>query len=206
MKSILLSTILFLVPLATCHFKLEHPPSRAGDDDEKQATFPCGGFDTPSKERTQFPLTGGSVQLELGHDRSLVQVLLALGNDPGDSFNLVWKPTVQEEGPGEFCFPDLVPFLFLSFFLSLLLTIWQKMNGRLTHLVQNVPASLNLKDGQNATIQVVTDSHDGKGLYNVCLYSHPDPPPHKNKPNSHKSHLKNKPQTLIQPPLSSAPT
>ena len=103
----LLSPILLLIPLVTGHFQLQHPPSRAGEDDEKQATFPCGGYDTV-KDRTDFPLTDGSVQLKLGHDKSLIEVLLAVGNDPGDSFNLVWKPTVSEEGLGEFCFEDLV--------------------------------------------------------------------------------------------------
>lgn len=106
-KFALLSSILFFIPLTTCHFQLQHPPSRAGQDDEKQATFPCGGFDT-IKGRTQFPLTGGSVQLELEHDESLIEVLLAVGNNPGDSFNIVWKPIVQEEGPGAFCLQDLV--------------------------------------------------------------------------------------------------
>ncbi len=114
-KFTLLSTILFLVPFATCHFELKYPPSRAGDDSEKQGTFPCGGYDTV-KDRTQFPLSDGSIQLELGHDRSLVQVLLALGNEPGDNFNIVWKPIVQQEGPGEFCLQDLVSTLLLSFF------------------------------------------------------------------------------------------
>lgn len=137
-KFTLLSTILFLVPFATCHFELKYPPSRAGDDSEKQGTFPCGGYDTV-KDRTQFPLSDGSIQLELGHDRSLVQVLLALGNEPGDSFNIVWKPIVQQEGPGEFCLQDL-----------------------------DVPASLNIENGQNATIQVITDGHDNTGLYNCA--------------------------------------
>lgn len=113
-KFTLLSSILFFVPLATCHFQLQHPPSRAGEDDEKQATFPCGGYDTV-KSRTQFPLTGGSVQLELGHDESLLEVLLAVGNDPGDSFNIVWQPILQEEGPGPFCLQNLVWLLVCSF-------------------------------------------------------------------------------------------
>jgi nascent polypeptide-associated complex subunit beta len=131
-KFTLLSTILFLVPFATCHFELKYPPSRAGDDSEKQGTFPCGGYDTV-KDRTQFPLSDGSIQLELGHDRSLVQVLLALGNEPGDSFNIVWKPIVQQEGPGEFCLQDLVPSLLLSFFSPpiFLISYSGDINGRL---------------------------------------------------------------------------
>lgn len=114
-KFTLLSSILFFIPLATCHFQLQNPPSRAGKDDEKQATFPCGGYDT-IKGRTQFPLTGGSIQLELGHDESLVEVLIALGNNPGSSFNYVWQPILQEEGPGPFCLQNLV--LLLLFFFS----------------------------------------------------------------------------------------
>lgn len=114
-KFTLLSSILLFIPLATCHFTLQHPPSRAGEDEDKQATFPCGGYDT-IKSRTQFPLTGGSVQLELGHDESLVEVLLAVGNDPGDSFNIVWQPILQEEGLGLFCLQNLVRLLLYFFF------------------------------------------------------------------------------------------
>lgn len=106
-KFTLLPSLLFLLPLATCHFQLQQPPSRAGEDDEKQATFPCGGYDD-IKARTPFPLTGGSIQLQLGHDESLIEVLLGLGNNPGDGFNIVWQPIVSEEGLGPFCFQNLV--------------------------------------------------------------------------------------------------
>ena len=114
-KFTLLSSILFFIPLATCHFQLQHPPSRAGEDEEKEATFPCGGYDT-IKSRTQFPLTGGSVQLELGHDESLVEVLLAVGNDPKDSFNIIWQPILQEEGLGLFCLQNLVSLILVFLF------------------------------------------------------------------------------------------
>lgn len=131
---------LVLLPLLTsAHFSAIYPRPREADEDN-QGEFPCGGANKPSPSRTQWSLTGGPIQLDLGHERSLVQVLLGLGNDVGENFNITLLPTVQEEGPGEFCFENVA-----------------------------VPASLGLRQGQNGTIQVVTDAHSDGGYYNVCV-------------------------------------
>ncbi|KAL8982517.1 MAG: hypothetical protein Q9205_002989 [Flavoplaca limonia] len=136
MKLILL-TLSFLPSLISAHFTLEFPPAREADE-EQQGTFPCGGA-AVSTDRTAWPLDGGSIQMTMGHDRSAVQVLLALGNDPGSSFNTVLVPTIQEEGLGKFCLSGV-----------------------------RVPEDLGVMDGDNATIQVVTDSHITGGLYNCA--------------------------------------
>ncbi|KAL8850226.1 MAG: hypothetical protein Q9221_004825 [Calogaya cf. arnoldii] len=136
MKLILL-TLAFLFSLISAHFTLDFPAAREANEDD-QGSFPCGGG-AVSSTRTAWPLDGGSIQLTLGHARSAVQVLVALGNDPGNNFNAVLVPTIQEEGLGKFCFSGV-----------------------------KVPESLGVKDGDNATIQVVTDSHVTGGLYNCA--------------------------------------
>ncbi|MCJ1428177.1 hypothetical protein MMC29_006085, partial [Sticta canariensis] len=123
MKSSITSTLLLLLPLVASHFTLQSPEVR-GFDEDKLGTFPCGGQDTVG-DRTPWPIAGGPIQLNMEHDEAVVQVLLGLGNDVGDHFNIILQPTVQERGLGDFCLKDVV-----------------------------VPASLNITDGQNATIQV----------------------------------------------------
>lgn len=127
----------FLTSLSSAHFTLDSPPAR-GFDDDALGTFPCGGQNSVANKRTPFPLSGGSIQLTMGHDRSAVQVLIALGNEATGAFNTVLVPTTQEEGIGQFCLSDV-----------------------------QIPESLGVQDGDNATIQVVTNGDPTGGLYNV---------------------------------------
>jgi hypothetical protein len=138
--------------LASAHFTLDYPAAR-GFDEDKLGTFPCSGFDTV-KDRTDWPLggSGGEVSLTMGHDQALVQVLLGIGNDVGEAFNYVLLPTVQEQGLGKFCLSGL-----------------------------QLPKGLNVTDGTNATIQVVTNGDPNGGLYNasslfLLLIFLPSPP------------------------------
>lgn len=136
--SVLLSSFL---TLSAAHFHLHFPAAR-GDDDEEQASFPCGGY-AQTQNRTAVALDSIPISMELGHTENLITVVLAIGNDVGDSFNTVLVPTIQEFGPGDFCWASIP-----------------------------VPANLSIMDGTNGTIQVITNSHDGNGLYNVSnLYS-----------------------------------
>lgn len=105
MKSII--SLLLLLPLALSHFTLESPKAR-GFDEVKLVNFPCGGQDTVSATRIPWPLAGGPIQLNMEHDQSIVQVLLALGNNPGNNFNIVLQPTLQEQGIGNFCLGNVV--------------------------------------------------------------------------------------------------
>jgi hypothetical protein len=83
------SFLLAALPLASAHFLLDHPASR-GFDEDKLGTFPCGGQDTVSSNRTQWPLDGTStIALTMGHDEANVEVLIGFGNDPGNAFNTV---------------------------------------------------------------------------------------------------------------------
>ena len=129
--------VLLFASVIRAHFTLDYPPAR-GFDEDLLPNFPCGGQNSASSNRTEWPLAGGPIQLTMEHDRSAVQVLLGIGNDVGDDFNTVLVPTTEEEGIGKFCLSDVV-----------------------------VPDSLGFKEGDNATIQVVTNGDPNGGLYNV---------------------------------------
>lgn len=132
--------LLGLLPIASAHFALNFPAAR-GDDDTNQATFPCGGYPDVA-ERTPVSLSSIPLSMELGHTENYVSVFLAIGNEPGESFNVTLWPTVLEQGPGDFC--------------------WQSIP---------IPENLTIEEGTNATVQVITNGHDGSGLYNVSLPS-----------------------------------
>ena len=95
--------------LVSAHFNLISPPAR-GFDEDLLGAYPCGGQNVVSDNRSMFPLTGGTIQLKMGHDQAQIQVVLAMGNNPGDSgpFNVSLVPIFQEEGLGNFCLGDVV--------------------------------------------------------------------------------------------------
>lgn len=133
-KSIL---ALALTPVALAHFQLNYPTSR-GFDEDKEPTFPCGGFDTVQSQRTDFAISGGPIQLKLGHQQTNVAVYMAVGDNPGDGFSVVLRPQFQVSGYGEFCVGNV-----------------------------GIPSSLNVTEGTKATIQVITNAHGEGGLYQV---------------------------------------
>lgn len=126
-----------LLPLASAHFTLDWPPAR-GFDDAKAVDFPCGGFDSVKTPRTEFPLNGGPLQLNMHHPQTRIAVYLALGNDPGSNYNFVLVPQLMQQGLGDFCLGDV-----------------------------KLPSGLNLTAGTNGTIQVVTNGDPTGGLYQV---------------------------------------
>ncbi|KAF1991651.1 NAC-domain-containing protein [Aulographum hederae CBS 113979] len=129
------SLLLTLLPLTvSAHFQLTYPPSR-GFSEDTEVTFPCGGFNDIQSDRTQWPLTNGPVALDLEHTESRIQILLAMGNNPGEAFNTVLVPTFMEQGPNDFC-------------ISI-----------------TIPDNMNITAGTNATLQVVTNGDPDGGLY-----------------------------------------
>lgn len=126
-----------LAPVALAHFELKYPSTR-GFDEDKESTFPCGGFDTVSSQRTDFPMSGAPIQINLGHQQTNVAVYLAVGDNPGDGFSTVLHPQFQVSGFGNFCLGDV-----------------------------SIPSSLNVTEGTKATIQVITNAHGEGGLYQV---------------------------------------
>lgn len=97
-----------------------------------------GGQAHPSPKRTAVSLTDLPIALTMGHDQTVIQILLGLGNTVGDAFNIVLKPTFAQKGLGSFCLPHVF-----------------------------IPANLGISEGMNATVQVVSDGEGGGGLYNV---------------------------------------
>ncbi|KAJ4994330.1 Uncharacterized protein SVAN01_00159 [Stagonosporopsis vannaccii] len=126
---------LALAPAALAHFTLKYPASR-GFDEDKEPNFPCGGFDTVSSQRNDFPISGGPIQINLGHQQTNVAVYLAVGDNPGDGFSVVLHPQFQVAGYGDFCLGNV-----------------------------SIPSSLNVTDGTKASIQVITNAHGDGGLY-----------------------------------------
>lgn len=134
-KSIL---ALALAPVAFAHFNLNYPETR-GFDEDKEPTGPCGGYDTVASQRTDFPISGGPIQLTLGHQQTNVEVYLAVGDNPGNAFNTVLYPQFQVAGLGKFCLGDV-----------------------------SIPSSLNVTEGTKATIQVITKANgEDTPLYQV---------------------------------------
>lgn len=135
--------LLSLLPLTSAHFLLSWPPAR-GFDDSTAPNFPCGGFDTVLSNRTTWPATGGPIQLDMHHTQTVIEVLIALGSDPGVNYNIVMRPTFLQQGPRDFCIGMV-----------------------------SVPSSVNITEGMPATIQVVSNGDDGGsgGLYQVRLLS-----------------------------------
>lgn len=136
---------LALAPLATAHFLLQYPTSR-GFDEDTMPDFPCGGMSL-SSNRTQLPISGSfPVALKMGHSQTAVEVLLALGSNPGDNYNITLVKTFQITGLGEFCLPHV------EFSEDIL--------------------GVNVTDGMNATLQVQSNGDPSGGLYAVCPISH----------------------------------
>ncbi|ERF73852.1 hypothetical protein EPUS_05557 [Endocarpon pusillum Z07020] len=135
--SLLVPFFAALVPVSA-HFELNYPTVR-GFNEDNLGTGPCGGFDTPTSERTSVSTTSLVLALRMGHDENAVQVLMGMGDNPGNNFNITLVSTFREEGLGEFCLPDIP-----------------------------LPSNLGIMDGMNATIQVVTNGDPAGGLYNCA--------------------------------------
>jgi len=158
MKSTTPLALAALTTLASAHFNLDYPAARGFDEDirtslsplslslslsppsntSKVGTFPCGGQDTVSTNRTLYPLTGGSIALTMGHIDANVAVYIGFGDSVGSSFNTVIRPTFTEQGLGNFCMTGI-----------------------------EIPGGSAL-EGMNATIQVVTNGDPDGGLYNCA--------------------------------------
>ena len=134
-------SILALPLLISGHFHVVYPEGRNPNEDDTEPNSPCGGY-KQSSNRTQVSFPSFPVALELEHDRSVIQMNLALGDDPtaGANFNIALERSFQQQGEGTFCLPDVI-----------------------------IPSDVNITNGQNATLQVITDGEAGGGLYVVSL-------------------------------------
>lgn len=135
---LLLSLFTNLLPVSA-HYSLNYPAPRVSSADN-QAEGPCGGSDSPSSERTYVSTSSLPIYLNMGHDERAVQILLGLGDNPGNNFNITLVPTFRQEGLGDFCLDDIP-----------------------------LPTDVGIVDGANATLQVVTSGDPTGGLYAVSL-------------------------------------
>jgi len=131
-----------LATSATAHFGVNYPEWR-GDSFEKPAlqyTYPCANVNqTNSTKRTEWPLTGGSVSLDLHHKESYVFINLGIGTEyPSFNYSLT-VPFLNETGNGTFCLPKVT-----------------------------LPSGLPISEGTNASIQFVTVGDSGTALYNCA--------------------------------------
>jgi hypothetical protein len=137
--------LLAVAQLATAHFGLEYPTWRAATlgsgHNYSQWAYPCAGVpgNIEGGNRTDWPLTGGSVVLDLHHDWTYVFINLGLGANV-TNFNYTLTPEfLNTTGVGSLCLPT-VP----------------------------LPADLKVEDGTQASIQVITVGDSGAGLYNCA--------------------------------------
>ncbi|KAF4624495.1 hypothetical protein G7Y89_g13676 [Cudoniella acicularis] len=123
-----LTSLLVLASAATAHFTIAYPEMRGANVNQTAAT-----------NRTLWPLTGGSLNLDLHHPWTYIFANLGLGTDY-PTFNItLTNPFLNSTGNGTLCLPEI-----------------------------KLPAGVSVSDGQNASLQVVTIGASGSALYNCA--------------------------------------
>ncbi|OTB01208.1 hypothetical protein M426DRAFT_266421 [Hypoxylon sp. CI-4A] len=145
MMSIAFSVFLAFVQHASAHFQLTYPQWRADSFNDalnySQWTYPCAGVPFGVGNRTDWPIHGGAVQLDLHHPWEYVHINLGLGTIVTDSFNMtLTADATKVTGRGKFCLTYLP-------------------------LPDDILEGL---DGQNASIQVTNNAADGNTMYNCA--------------------------------------
>lgn len=116
----------------------------------KELLTHLGGGMPTSTNRTTWPIRGGAVSFQpgwfQGHSRAMIYINLGLGTMPPNMSHPMIKPFEivgpdNDPYPGTICLPQ-VP----------------------------LPANIEVKAGDNATIQVVETAQHGAALYNVRCF------------------------------------
>lgn len=104
-----------------------------------QLTFTGAGINTTdASNRTEWPLTGGAVAYNSSHDSAIAFINLGIGTGQV-SFNIsLLDHGLLNVTKGVLCLPDL-----------------------------SIPTGLNISEGTEASVQVITLGHTGSALYNV---------------------------------------
>ncbi|KAI9705326.1 MAG: hypothetical protein M1820_005156 [Bogoriella megaspora] len=142
----MLATLSFLALASCCsaHFHLNYPEWRADSlslDNASQWIWPCANISqTPSTPRTPWPLTGGSILLNNSHSSALTYINLGLG-DEVTTFNTSFIAALNQTASGSLCLPSV--------------------GGAEL-------AELGVREGTNASLQVVTVNDQGNSLYNCA--------------------------------------
>jgi len=136
-------TVVALAQAVQAHFGIEYPDMRADSFEEpySQWVWPCAGVNQSevATNRTDWPLDGGSIVLELHHPWDYIWINLGVGTIV-TGFNVSLTPGLfNHTGNGTLCIPKLT-----------------------------IPAGVEIEDGLNASIQVVTTGARGNALYNCA--------------------------------------
>ncbi|KAI0975275.1 hypothetical protein F4678DRAFT_484947 [Xylaria arbuscula] len=130
-----------VIGLVSAHFQLEYPAWRADSLAENTTysewDYPCAGVPFGVGNKTEWPIEGASVALDLHHPWTYLYINLGLGEN-STNFNISLTPQLLNvTGSGSFCLTDL-------------------------------PIPNTIAEGQNATVQVVTNGQSGSALYNCA--------------------------------------
>ncbi|CAG9989754.1 unnamed protein product [Clonostachys byssicola] len=132
--------------IAAAHYGLVYPEWRADtlnapeDSTLSQWTYPCAGADFGSGNITEWPLEGGSIQLDLHHAWTYVFLNLGLGENTTDfNITLTHHQLMNTTGKGLLCLDDI-----------------------------RLPDNSNVTQGAVGTLQVVTVGDTGSALYNCA--------------------------------------
>jgi len=142
-----IKNILFLATAVSAHFRLTTPQWR-GDSlalatnnaSISQWNYPCAGIGQENANRTDFPINGGQVSWNSSHEYAITFVNIGLGSTV-NTFNISLLKNYNGTGAGVQCFPTL---------------------GR------DVLTKLNISDGTQASLQVITISGSGASLFNCA--------------------------------------
>ena len=103
-----LVSVLCLVLLAgqSCaHFVLHSPPT-VGFNDDNEGKAPCGGFNPPFKDPSDFHVGGDAIALTTTHPTANWLFRASLDTDAAGGFTDL-LPAVSQTSLGDFCEPDI---------------------------------------------------------------------------------------------------
>ncbi|KAF5382979.1 hypothetical protein D9757_006315 [Collybiopsis confluens] len=124
-----------LIAAVSAHFQLQFPPPRGVFVEDNEPTF-CDGYPSVASNRTAFPMSQGIISFNSEHPQWTAAVFITNVSNPisFDNFTQITS-YFQESIEGSFCMP---------FDLS-----------------STNDTSLNLKNGDNVTIQILFNGGDG---------------------------------------------
>ncbi|KFY34141.1 hypothetical protein V495_08205 [Pseudogymnoascus sp. VKM F-4514 (FW-929)] len=129
-----------LASLASAHYDLIFPEWRGDSfaDDASQWIYPCANVTQENSNRTLWPLDGGAVTIGMHHPWTYYAINLGIGTLEPAITTALTPDLRNTTGNGTLCIPKLT-----------------------------IPAGL-AKEGDNATLQVVTFDSMGAALYNCA--------------------------------------
>ncbi|KAH0559727.1 hypothetical protein GP486_003763 [Trichoglossum hirsutum] len=135
-----LTFVALLLQLTSAHFSIIYPYWR-GDSFATQWERPCGGVNQSQSDgnRTLWPIDGGAIVVKGSHPWEITYVNIGFGDSNTTNFNISLVPPFNLTGNGTYCFTKV-----------------------------NLPSSLGIKEGQNASLQVIQVGDLGSSLYNCA--------------------------------------